>query len=449
MRRRAALVGSVVAATALMPGIATAQGGNAVSALFGALSAFFLPLAGVHVVSERLIPVRVTGQLTVSFHADPASGCASRGLCEYSGTVVVRPGGTALLTGLTVRAHAKLETVGALALVGTTTAAEVSRSAGSGQAARCADEQQPSSFLALLPVHGIVTLSLIQPDGSLLTTRCAGPLDADLAKVAPYASLPTSFLLKGRISLDFSRSASFAEAGLAGTVRSTIHMTFGPPTRASGLGLPRRLKYKRIRVVTERLSVARLSSTLHGVIRGVADPDVCGSLDSCGATGLLAPSDRAHGALAELTAGGSARLPYRDFLAALRGKRVPGITIEAEIGFVSGTLMESVSLPGASCNDSAPYSGGLVLLTAARKTLATAYGGGPLRTRCPGPFAGGRQLAAGHSPRGILRGQSFTLVLRAAGPSADDGYDANWLGAIRITLRHGRVTQRVIRVPTG
>jgi len=113
-----------------------------------------------------------------------------------------------------------------------------------------------------------------------------------------------------------------------------------------------------MRVVTERLSVARLAGQLTGSVQGTADPTFCRLLDSCGVSGTLGLTlPGAGGADAELIATGPASRPYGDFLTALgqiRGGARHGITVAGSVAWTnSGRINGRLTQPSA-CSDAAP-----------------------------------------------------------------------------------------------
>jgi hypothetical protein len=440
--RRAAVGCCVVAAALLVPAAGAQNGGFTAFALFG-------PTGG-QLVASRDLPVTMTGELVVSFAGDQASGCASRGLCDYRGTVIVKPVSGEMFVA-TVRRHGRLSHVVELALIDIGTAAQVSRSGGAG---RCADLGHPFAFPQLAVQGRNVQVALLQAGESLLATRCAGPLDADLAAAQPHLTVPLTELASGRRTLDLSGSTPFAANGLGGTVSSTIRIAIGKPAGSTKVRFPRGIKFKLQRFVSERLSVKllRAPGRIRPTFRGAADPDVCALLDSCGVTGALSATPSFSGATAELVALGSAKHPMREFVAALHGKRVPGITLEGGVQWgPQGTLTESLNAPGWNCQDTAPLPGGGIILGPSRTGLTAAYfPDAPLRTRCPGPLLGpSAALATGHLARASLGHRSFVLAMKGIGTLSDDGYDVSIAAAFGIELRHGAVTQRVIRVPTS
>jgi hypothetical protein len=54
--------------------------------------------SGIGPVSTTDFTVNVSGVLIVSFHGDPSTGCAARGLCDYSGLLSVQLGNQADLS---------------------------------------------------------------------------------------------------------------------------------------------------------------------------------------------------------------------------------------------------------------------------------------------------------------------------------------------------------------
>ena len=216
---------AVVLALAAVAGPAQAQGSSSLLFAFGS----------GRVVSDVSIPVRARGDLVVSFHGDTAAGCAAYGLCAYSGSIVVRPR-TGEVDVVTIRQqrrlrHIVLFSLGAGAGPGYNTSARVQRSLPGEPATTCADA--PGSVLgglATAVTHGhSVTIRLLDRGGSLLQTRCAGPLDGDLADVSPAVTLPISRLSRGRMTLGLGGTRTFSVHGFSGTVSSTLTMKLAKP----------------------------------------------------------------------------------------------------------------------------------------------------------------------------------------------------------------------------
>lgn len=223
---------------------------------------------------------------------------------------------------------------------------------------------------------------------SLLASRCAGPLDTDLAGAIPVPSLPLASALKGHRSVDLSGVHDFGRGGFAGTVRSTLVLHLlgaqtGGPTR----------------IVVEPLSLVRSTGALTLEIQGAANPDACAVLDSCGAHGTMTLTPRPVSPQGALEAIGSARRPYRDFVAALglsRRGRPAGIAVTGSVSWARGGTIASSLMQSSQCSWTGPLGLGAVLLSVSRGVLSGRYLDlGPLERRCPGPEIGSNTVALG------------------------------------------------------
>jgi hypothetical protein len=428
---------AVLAAALVSPALAQAQGSSAVA--FGAAP-------GERLVSLTTLPTSTNGQLVVGFHGDPATGCALRGLCGYSGTIVLSPGdATIALIELRHRRHITYQ---ASFLPGfgdqaTTTLAHVDRAGGKGTAGLCADAQQPNSLPASISHGGLLTLALVGRHTSILSTRCAGPLDADVASAAPTVLVPVKRLLKGHLTLRLSGTRAFAANGFAGTVSSTVVIHVGAPDHQGGLGSA---SSNRTQTVTERFSLVRQTGQLVARVRGSASPVFCQPLDSCGISGTITIHPRFVGALATLTAAAYTRRPYRDMLAALgvsrqgnpRGIQVYGSIMSTQAGVVTADLTQ----PGP-CVDSARLEDGTIGVFGHGGAFGATFVAPSLRTRCPGPSPLLASLALARFSRGVLDRREITLTFRPMRSFTDDGYVASMRGSITLVLRQGRVIQHV------
>jgi hypothetical protein len=202
-RQLALLAVSLVVLCSLVAG-AQAQGVNSGGFLL-------LGIAGANPASLTTIPVTAQGQLTVTYQGDAATGCANYGLCAYRGTIVARP----QVGAFVVATHRRQGVAGhrvVLAFVpgfnGYTTAALVQRSGPGGQGGTCVDAQT-AAVGDLTPesvYKASVTVTPLGPGGSLLSTRCAGPLDSDLASASPTATVPLRSLERGGITINLGGS---------------------------------------------------------------------------------------------------------------------------------------------------------------------------------------------------------------------------------------------------
>ena len=285
MRWRACVV--VLAAGLIGAAPASAQNGGGFVTLFGG--------GGPAPISTVDVPVSATGQLEIDFHGDPQTGCVASGLCDYSGTVIVHPGSGDLIFEKYRHGHS-VDYAGLLSLgfEDGYTVAHVDRANGAGV---CADEQQTYKSSEVSVRAGIATLSLLQPGGAMVATRCAGPVDGDLAGAARRLALPIRSLLRGQARLSLSGQASFAAHGFAGTVTSTVTLRLRRPetqnvSSSSSSSFPAGIKTERVRAVTERLSAVAARGTITALLGGTTDATECELLDSCGLAGTLTLSPR-------------------------------------------------------------------------------------------------------------------------------------------------------------
>ncbi|MBV8431574.1 MAG: hypothetical protein JO244_10450, partial [Solirubrobacterales bacterium] len=296
---------------------------------------------------------------------------------------------------------------------------------------------------------GQVAIALIQPQGGLFSTRCAGPLDSDLAGRGPQFRLSLGQLLRGRRTIPLSGTWSFAAGGFAGTIDSNLTLALGRPSvQRTSSRFPG--AFQRDRQVTETLTLVRGTGSLSLALGG--DPSTCEFLDSCGIQGSLNGSFAPQGATASLFVLGSARRPYVDFLAALglsRRGNPRGLEVAGTLDWLSGGTLTAQLEQGAACTSTAPLNGGLVVFGSGGRGVSASYSpSGSPRTRCPGPEIEQFQpLASGSIPRAMLGRSSFSLHLSGSGPLTDDGYTINQHTSLTLTLKRGRLHQFFFRVP--
>jgi hypothetical protein len=442
--KRLASICLLLACAATAPA-ATAQSSSSTLITFGSF-------AGGRPVSTTTIPAETSGQLAVSFHGDPATGCAAQGICGYRGTVVFRPGsqGEFAVSKYRVRGRSAYQVQLNLGTgpEATTTAARVMR-VGGGE---CGDVEQPNAALTTTVSGGEVATGLIQPHGNLLTTRCAGPLDADLAGLGPQIRLTLGELLRGRRTVSLSGTWSFAAGGFAGTIDSSLRITLGKPStqRLANHQSPRGIKTRRERQVTETLTLVGESGSLSQ--RLGSDPTACQFVDSCGVQGSLNGTFAPSQPTASVFVTGPATRPYRDFLAVLglsRRGNPRGLLVFGSVAWQGGgSLTEQLQQDG-TCTSSAPLPGGVVVLGVRGRRLTETYSpAASPRTRCPGPeLAQFQTLASGGIGLAALAQPTFTLHLSGSGPLADDGYTISQHTSLTLTLKRGRVREHTLLSP--
>lgn len=417
---------------------------------------------GAGIQSETSLPVTGSGALVVTFHGDQSAGCAARGLCGYSGSVTIRPGMGGDISVLKLRTHRRVSyelyvTVGG-PFSGGFTLSQVERMEGGHEAGRCVDVQQENGLGSGSSSNGVVTLGLLEAGGGSLLTRCAGPLDSDVAPATPTVALRIARLLRGRLRMSLTGSQPFAAGGFSGTVRSTIVLRIGKPSVQSSPsggagGFPPGVKTTRVRLVTEVLHVVRAAGQLNAAFRGTGDPTECQLIDVCGLSGTFTAALNPRRASAELFASGPAARPYRDFLTALglsRRGRSSGIHVDGYINWDGGSFGAAVRQSGL-CSDTGPLGGGDVSLGTTQGRLLGSYSPNSLlRTRCPGPFQNPVQtLASGTSPRSDIGRNMFSLELDGTHRFGDDTYSGVSRSHLSFVLRRGRLTQHVSVQPTG
>jgi hypothetical protein len=268
-------------------------------------AAFMAGPAGDALAVQRVTysaAVRATGQLVVSFHGDPAAGCAASFRCDVQASTLrwTPPSrGQLYLSGIRGR---RLR--GFVAFYGPgpglRTLTVVQRGAADGTHI-CADGRgesfEPYSSVVVgrrglafgLQGRPRVFGPLTQ---SQLATRCGGPLPADFVPDLPTRRVSLRALRRGPTRVDFAGSASFSAAGLAGTAQSTIalrvdraRVRFREPRRRPRR--PERTAPGRppIRNIAVEYRIARVTGSMP--VDVAAEPRVCEPLDACGLSGRL------------------------------------------------------------------------------------------------------------------------------------------------------------------
>ncbi len=452
-----------VAATALA---ACGVGAIVMAAPAGAdSSTLFAVGPGTKEISFTQIPARIEGQLTVGFHGDRAAGCAARGLCGYSGTVIWQPPRSGSVEILTYRHKGKIEHQASLNLnglngpgplpVGGVATADVSSQPGApnGSSSACTDAT-PTGASVELPVRGkAVVFALGRASPGLTQTRCAVPLTGDIAHALVARSLNLRALLRGNTRISLASSGGFAGGGFAGTVSSTVSLSFGRPTTQptpSGHVHGRTIRVRTVDVRYRAVISGRVLANLRG------DPRSCSLLGSCGADGSLELRPQAMHGVLDVTAFTRARRPLRDVLTALglrTGGNPRGIATFGSAGLRGpGTFDASFTQGAVSCHDSVPAGPAAVVLQVEGGSVSATYtpSQGGMHTRCPGPrIDESTTLAAGSAPLRTLGRRTATIALGAGVTLVDDGYDGRTVSALRLTLVRTGIKTTVQELPAG
>jgi hypothetical protein len=385
------------------------------------------------------IPVRLRGTLAVQFHGDQATGCAARGLCGFSGTVIWQPPSTGTVDVDTFRDQGRTAydvsldlsaqefTVGPPVNGGTTTAdVRFAPNGSAGSASICTDATATGSNIEMPVRFRAAALSLAAASPSILGTRCAGPLQSDVASVLARRVVDVATLSHGRTGVSLASSADFAVHGLSGTVTSTIQLSLGRPRTDHFLDNGSSSDQSGFRTVAVSYR-AHLDGSVLTHIHG--DPSSCAPLGSCGANGTFALREHSTPGMLVLGTVTRKRRPLRDALTALglrkhgnpRGIQVFGIF------FVRGpaTYAVDVTQGAATCTDTAPGAVGAVVLGVTHGRLQAEFGSAQdaPHLRCPGPIAAsGNGFASGTASLGALAPHGGTIHLRTGGKLEDDGY---------------------------
>lgn len=418
----------------------------------------FLFGGGGKLVSETNVPVCATGRLTVTFAGDPAAGCVAYGLCGYAGTATWQPQDVGDLAVSTFEQRGR-RTIAATMILGgpgSPVLSAVQRSQATGITTACSDQSEAGDGFFSLPVSGKrVTIGLRHADEPLLGTRCAGPLDSDVAAALPSRTVSLNEVLHGGATIDLTAGGRFAAHGLAGTVRSTIVLVLGRPRRSSGSGgssPPPGVKRSRLVVVTYR--VTHLGGSAIAAVRSSAITAVCGPFDACGLEGAIdvAPTTTSGGSVS-LIATAPLRRPKRDLLAALgvaSGGNPAGISVQgAGEASVRGEVIADLTQGGSACRDQAGlrHAGIQLRRRAGRLQIsaspAVSQAGDPLRTRCPGPELGSHQLTGASVPLSVLRRPTFTVAL-PGGSFSDGPYRVTTRSTLTLTLRRTGIKTQIV-----
>jgi hypothetical protein len=407
------------------------------------------------------VPLQVSGVVSVDFHGDRGAGCEQAGLCDVSGNETWDPGSRGELL-----AFGRRRPEGALLVFGAdpisdggSTTARVERTGPDGSTHTCADVASARGGGDLQASHGGFDVRLTGTggdpfsDSSLLGTRCAGPVDADVRDLLPAGHLSAEQLAMGNARVDLTGERSFASHGLAGTVQSTVVLTLGASVRQhQGKQPPSAVRHVKLVTVTYAIESAR--GQVSARFGGLSQPELCEQLDACGLVAQATVSINASGGRADLSAFGSARLSRRQLLATLglvRTSRPPKLRGVGS-GFWRGgsTLTTTQSRSGvAACNDTAPLSAGGLILSEAGQRLVARYSvgldgaAGGLATRCQGPaiedLSADGVLARGSMPASVLRRRRVTLRLRRGAPFSGQGYAGTSTADVTVVLRRRRI----------
>jgi hypothetical protein len=425
---------------------------------------------GARPLSAYESSVKPSGEVTIEFHGDEAAGCAAAHLCGVSGTVTWSPARSGILLAFGYRSHGEHFEAGYLVVGdelgyggGPGTSARVRRTGDGGAPdSLCADVG--SSIASSSPAPRLGTSIALNPLGTdeVLRTRCAGPLTRDVGSLLPTRTISENAVRRGGAKLDFSADGEFTGHGLAGTLHSNVVLRVG---KGSNLlqsqqesAPPERTRKQRTRFLEVFYRVESVSGRVVTSVRGLADPDLCGPLDSCGLLGTITTTPSSSKGDGYVFAYGSAKHTRRELRRAVGLEPGPVPRGVQRVGYFSwedaGSVTSDLSRAGVpACADSAPLAGGGLLDLGFSNKHATAryYGGDvilgadPLRTRCPGPGTSDATagLAAGRLPLQALGARRSTLRITRGTSLNANGYSGVTRADLTVTIRRTRIRNRV------
>jgi hypothetical protein len=300
----------------------------------------------------------------------------------------------------------------------------------------------------------------------VLRTRCAGPLTSDVSSLLPVRSIDEAAVRRGGAKLDYSADGQFAAHGLAGTLHSNVVLTLrkGSDLLAQEGGGRTTNGKTRIRFLEVSYRVESVSGEVTASVHGLADPDLCGPLDSCGLLGTVTARPAASNgdgfAIAYAPAKKHSGRDLRRALGLVSGPVPRGVRRAAFFEWEdAGSVTSDLSRNGApACNDSAPLMGGGLLDLRFSGGHATARyysgqynGGGSLLTRCPGPGVADAAtgLARGTVALRRLGARRATLRLPRGAAFSSNGYRSSTTSSLAVSIRRVAVRERVESEPTG
>jgi hypothetical protein len=453
-----ALVGLVSLAVLLPSSHATSRpraGASGFGCAGGSVSLFGLT-GRAKLISEIDVPVCVTGRVTVTFAGDQSTGCAPHGLCSYSGSETWEPQGVGNV-GVTTVAQDGRRSTGATLVIGGVDTPVVSSVQGAGvgsSTAACSDHAKAQGGFFALPVHGgRLDVGLDHAQQSVFGTRCAGPLNSDLAGALPHQTVSLARVRRGQLTIDLSGSTPFAAGGFSGTVDSTVALALGRP-RTQPRHVPAPPGSTPTRFTTVSYGISHLGGEATATVRASGDSAVCGPFDACGLHGTISVTPRGGSdGSAFLTATAPERRSERDLLTVL-GLETGGDTSGISVGgggdaAMSGQVTADLTQNGGACTDQVALQQTEIVLRkhAGRLMISVSPLGSqaadPLRTRCPGPALGSHPLTSASLPLNVLQHSRFTVNLH--GDAFHDGpYSVTTRSTLTVSLQRRRVKTQIL-----
>ena len=394
----------------------------------------------------------VSGRVTVSWHGDPARGCAAAGLCGYAGAVTLRPDDGDY--DFVVNGRGRLsEGIGDLYAFLHSPVVRVRRTDGGGDEGGCVDTTSGSSFELTPSRAGGRRVRVGLVGVGLSSGRCAGPSLAGVVTRLPRRTRTISDLTRGGAQLDFSRTFSYSVGRFSGTVRSTLRIRLERSTPdtsfAPGYAPPHPRRLKRVVHVRAVYRVSDFTGSLTTQFTGLTDAP-CADFDACGVSGSSRWAVAGRRGTFVVEGDALARRRDRGLRGALRAIRRRGAYVngDAELYRNFGTTTADVSRAGgAPCHDTAGVaSPGLFAFRSGNRFVLELGGeeadpasGDLLRAGCPGPrdadAIGSSPAATGSIPVTAIGRRLLQVRLRRSKSFAGRAYSGSSAADFALGLR--------------
>lgn len=434
----------------------------------GATGAAVLALAPAAAAARDFTaPIRATGSVAISWHGDPARGCAGAGLCAYRGSLTLRPGPDGELEMQSSRG--RVTDVFSYFDSNDPGVVRVGRAAEDGSdSGGCVDLASIDELAAYATPAGPGRLRFGITGYGLSPGRCAGPpFEEAIERVRARRSVSLARLRAGGTAVDLSQRLPFAAGHFSGAVVSTLRLRIGRLTPAF-LGPPEpspppgRRPTRRVRVVDvqARYRVTSLIGWYSAAFRGLPEPG-CLPFDACATRGTETWAIITRNGLVEVDTSAGARRSDRGLRGAVAALERAGAAAETYGDFPRsvGETTADLRRPGAArCHDDArvrapslgsAFGRGIVIVLGGRSAESF---GDLLRTGCPGPtqadVLGRGSLGARTLPMRALLRRRLDVTLRSSGRFGGIGYSGSRRGHFVLKLRRVavRVSYRTVRV---
>ena len=424
--------------------------------------------AGEPAAADVSTAVSSSGSMTLTWHGDPARGCAERGVCDLAGSVTLPLEGGSGVSVSTGRLGSLADGIGFQLRGGTV---RVLRGDPADPAGICtatggyADVQA----VARRTSDGRVLLRFLSDPFSgdaLSGGACPGPLPEDLEAAMPVITVPAGPLRGGRLRITAAGTHGFVAGPFSGSLsydlrmRVRRHVTAGrrAPEPAPSPGTdPAGFRPRSVLEVAYR--VVAIDGTLGRSFAGARAP-ACEQLDACGVTGTqeLRPGELDGESFLGFRASGPPAIlrGRRGAASALAALRAGRLRLESSAGYqATGFTTTAVSARregGPVCAESRPVEVPLTSTGAGDVLRISAGGqrfplsGQPLRTHCAGPGGGGAdvELARADVPLADLGARELQVVL-AAPERIAGAWSIAPTSSVTVTLRRERVFAGVER----